>query len=170
MHRPSFLLPVLTALAATLATAQSKPDPNPKLGLQPNGSYALSSIETINQVNGNLMLNIPLGFLGPDPVGATHGLVLAYNSKILEPKSIKNDGVWYWGLQVADQDRGGWRYQMGYDLESSFRDNVDLTSTQSTDCPTDQSVLPLYQYTTKLASSLFSVGWGERGGGEADRS
>ncbi len=37
----------------------------PQRGYQPGASYALSDIETINTINGNLMLNLPLGKLAP---------------------------------------------------------------------------------------------------------
>ena len=116
-------------LAAGLLSGQTLSNPNPKLGFQPSGVYSLSQIESINNVNGNLILNIPLGALGPDRVGATHGIGLAYNSAIWEPQafSTATDGEGVPGLiqgissVTQDPIPGGWNYHVGYQLENDLR-------------------------------------------------
>src|SRR5262245_2668791 len=45
-------------------------------GTYPQGSYALSNIESINPVNGNLMFNIPLGALPAGRKGMSAGVGL----------------------------------------------------------------------------------------------
>src|SRR5204862_3140334 len=71
--------------------------------------------------SGNLMLHIPLGSLGPDRVGASHGIALIYNSKIWESATVSVNQTPARGIQAANPLAGGWHYEAGYDLEVSLR-------------------------------------------------
>jgi len=51
-------------------------------GFSPIGSYALSDIETINLVTGNLMFHLPIASLPPGRGGLSASLSLVYNSKL----------------------------------------------------------------------------------------
>src|SRR4051812_24120865 len=104
-------------LAASLR-GQTKSDPNPKLGFQPAAVYSLNDIESINHTNGNLTLNIPLGALGPDRVGSSHGIGLIYNTKIWEPHVVDTPQAGA-AQGVKPLNDAAWRYQMEYDLELS---------------------------------------------------
>jgi hypothetical protein len=53
-------------------------------GTYPAGSYAISNIESINPVNGNLMFNLPLGSLPAGRKGMGAGVALHYNSKLFD--------------------------------------------------------------------------------------
>src|SRR5215212_9505816 len=53
-------------------------------GTYAQGSYALSDIENINPVNGNLMFNLPLGALPGGRKGMGAGVGLHYNSKLYD--------------------------------------------------------------------------------------
>src|SRR6266540_3592674 len=128
-------------LAATVM-AQTQSDPNPRRGLQPAGNYRLGEIETINQTNGNLMLNVPLGSLGPDRVGNNHGIYLMYNSKLYEPSNFSDSSLtseFLSGIKLEGSSYGGWNYGIGYQLELSARD-LDLTNV----CNTRPDNLPYY--------------------------
>ena len=132
MKRRLITIALAAGMAATL-NGQTKSDPNPKLGLQASGVYALSDIETISQTNGNLTVNIPLGSLGPNRVGGTPTVVLGYNSKIWEPTAgtaqVAGQDYLVSQVQPANQLDGGWRYQVAYDLEETFRpQDIDCTN------------------------------------------
>jgi len=147
---------IAAALAAPSLRAQSKADPNPKLGMQPVGAYALSNIETINQTSGNMMFNIPIGSLGPDRVGNSFGVSLGYNSKFWEPwinqQTVTIQGVpttvWVSELNVESHSSAGWKYTAGYDLEITQRQGVDLSvfNGNCQNIPTD----PSYYYLTMV--------------------
>src|SRR5260370_8310853 len=65
--------------------AQATPETMPQRGLVPTGSYAISDLETINVVNGNVSYRIPLTSLPPGRAGWSLGLDLTYNSQIHDP-------------------------------------------------------------------------------------
>jgi hypothetical protein len=55
----------------------------PDRGVMPNGSYAISDIENINVLNGNVNIRIPLASLPPIAGGKLSWTITAqYNSKI----------------------------------------------------------------------------------------
>src|SRR5260221_8920837 len=121
----SYIALVLVGLGTL--RGQTKSDPNPRVGLQAAGVYSLSDIETINQTNGNLTLSIPLGSLGPDRVGNTHGIGLIYNSKIWEPGVEQQNGSPVSTVKPVSPTSVGWKYQIGYELELSTRD-IDINA------------------------------------------
>lgn len=87
-------------------------------GTYPQGSYALSDIETINPVNGNLMFNLPLGALPAGRKGMGAGVGLHYNSKLYDSyigtacgwDSGTNEYVCAEVEQLYASPEGGWRY------------------------------------------------------------
>lgn len=116
-----FLLSGLTAwllLSAITCLAQQR-------GTYPQGSYALSNIETINPVNGNLMFNFPLGSLPAGRKGMGAGVGLHYNSKLYD--SYTGTACYYdestfqyvctQAQQLMASPDGGWRYGFQYKLQ-----------------------------------------------------
>ena len=104
----------------------------PQRGYQPSASYALSDIETINTVNGNLMLSLPLGKLPPGRGGLTGQLNLHYDSKLYDSKTHYYEDFEHLELgaphqvirnMLVDSDEGGWHYGTGYSLQLIDRVN-----------------------------------------------
>jgi RHS repeat-associated protein len=99
----------------------------PSRGFQPVGSYALSEMEKLNTVSGNLMFNVPIAALPPGRGGSKGAEVgLFYNSKlfdantIIRPHPIPGGGL----IELSElikSDEGGWRYGLEYKLELDNR-------------------------------------------------
>lgn len=82
-HRVLFLMLVVPiVLAGATSLVQAQQDQTPARGFSPNGSYALTDLETINTANGDMMLRIPLASLPPARGGLAARLFLIYNSKL----------------------------------------------------------------------------------------
>jgi hypothetical protein len=98
-------------------------------GFQPGNSYALSNIESINTVNGNVGLRFPLASLPVGRGGFTASINLLYNSKLYdseiayfrdenEPCEMQGEdpGVlvcpYYQKRLLKPSEDGGWRYGM----------------------------------------------------------
>jgi len=96
--------------------------------MKPAGSYAISDIETINMVNGNLALNIPLAALPPGRGGLSASLNLFYNSKIWDIRSVmsrasRSDGTpERRRYNLIPSPDGSWKYGFGYELRVVDRD------------------------------------------------
>lgn len=111
----------LLFLTGIQAEAQTS-DPTPQRGFQPAGSYALSEIETINTVNGDLLLSIPIAALPPGRAGLTPALNLLYNSKLYDVSWDYSQAGPTGPLLTSNlvrSENGGWKYGYGYrfDLE-----------------------------------------------------
>jgi len=121
------LLSGLTAwllLSALTCMAQQR-------GTYPQGSYALSNIESINPVNGNLMFNIPLGALPAGRKGMSAGVGLYYNSKLYD--SYRGEACYYdeFNNYICSQvdklfasPEGGWRLGFQYKLQLNWNPNL----------------------------------------------
>lgn len=86
-------------------------------GFQPAGSYALSDLETINTVNGNMILNFPLGKLAPGRGGLSAGINVVYNSKLYDTRLeyVPDDSNQITAQNfLKTSDSGGWRYGFTY--------------------------------------------------------
>ena len=98
-------------------------------GLTPAASFALSEIETINLVNGNLLLRMPVVSLPPGRGGSSFTLHLLYNSQIYDvQKAIETPHpdmdataqyLVYRSLIASSE--GGWRWGYQYGLEYEFK-------------------------------------------------
>ena len=117
---------VAVCCAVNAAYGQTSPDDtvSPLRGFQPTASYSLGGIETVNTVNGNLMLNVPLAVLPPGRGGHPgFQLRLRYNSKIwdgqpdLVPDPVSpNRTVRVVWLIPSEEGQGGWDYNLrGYE-------------------------------------------------------
>jgi len=116
----TILLSGLTAwllLSALTCMAQQR-------GTYPQGSYALSNIESINPVNGNLMFNIPLGALPAGRKGMSAVVGLYYNSKLYDSYLGEacyfdeyNQYVCTPADKLMDSPEGGWRLGFQYKLQ-----------------------------------------------------
>lgn len=99
------------------APARTISDPAPARGFLPAGAYTITEIESINNTNGDVILNVPLGSPPPGRGGHTHGVSLIYNSKIY-------DIGWDYSSQYLGQnvltatptnsETGGWQYSWNY--------------------------------------------------------
>jgi RHS repeat-associated protein len=105
---------VTTLRFACFGQEASRPD----RGLMPNGSYSVSDIESINVLNGNVNLRIPLASLPPIAGGKLSWTVTAqYNSKVWNvTRYQQNDDPLSWApyaINVPGVD-GGWSIGKGY--------------------------------------------------------
>jgi RHS repeat-associated protein len=100
-------------------------------GTYPQGSYALSSIESINPVNGNLMFNIPLGALPTGRKGMSTGVGLYYNSKLYD--SYLGEACYFDETNqykctpteiLKASPEGGWRLGFQYKLQVYWNPNL----------------------------------------------
>jgi len=106
---------------------------SPSRGMKPAGSYALGDIETINMVNGNLALGVPLASLPLGRGGLSASMNLFYNSKLWDIRSVtavaaRSDGTpesRRYNL-IASSD-GSWKYGFHYELRVVDRDYPILT-------------------------------------------
>ena len=98
-------------------------------GRPPGGSFALSEIESINLINGNLVLRMPLVSLPPGRGGSSFTLHLLYNSQIYDvekavaiphpdPDSTAQHLVY---RSLIASSEGGWRWGYQYGLEYEFK-------------------------------------------------
>jgi hypothetical protein len=72
-------------LAAGAARAQTEPmRTSPERGFHPNGTYAVSEMESINVTNGNLVYRIPIASLPAGRAGMAAGVSLVYNSALYD--------------------------------------------------------------------------------------
>lgn len=110
-------------LAGTASLAQAQQDQKPARGFSPNGSYALTDLETINTSNGNMMLRIPLASLPPSRGGLAAKLFLIYNSKLwdsraqIHPEMTFPYAPGYTKNVIEPSPEGGWRYGYRYQLQ-----------------------------------------------------
>ncbi len=119
-------------------------------GWRPGGGFLVSEIETINPVNGNVLLRIPLASLPPGRGGSAFTLDLLYNSQIWDVDSQLVDAGQYpdtgtvYELRhtLRNSAQGGWRYGFQYGLE--FEERMGVPSPDG-DC---RSVFD--KYTTKM--------------------
>ena len=82
--RPVSLCLLLFIVLSLASAARAQDKEEPKRGLYPGGSYAVSDIETINTTRGNLLLSVPVGTLPPGRGGMAARLTLRYDSKLFD--------------------------------------------------------------------------------------
>lgn len=119
-------LTVLLLLSPLTCLAQEQ-----QRGTYPQGSYALSNIESINPVNGNLMFNFPIGSLPAGRKGMAAGVALHYNSKLYDSyigtacyNDVNNQYVCTQVEQLMPSPEGGWRYGFQYKLQVYWNPNL----------------------------------------------
>ena len=98
-------------------------------GLTPAAAFALSEIETVNLVNGNLLLRLPVVSLPPGRGGSSFTLHLLYNSQIYDvqkaietphPDMDATAQYLVYRTLIASSE-GGWRWGFQYGLEYEFK-------------------------------------------------
>ncbi|HEX5731195.1 MAG TPA: RHS repeat-associated core domain-containing protein [Blastocatellia bacterium] len=113
-----YLIAAIILGLQALAVAQNAARPD--RGVRPNGSYAVSDIESVNLVNGNLNLSIPLASLPPVAGGKiSFSINATYNSKItdvyrseIELKTIPPTR--YVKDTIQPSSEGGWKIGGAY--------------------------------------------------------
>jgi len=116
----------LVLLCCSIAYGQNQNN-TPQRGFHPAGSYALTDLEDINTVNGNMMFRVPLTGLphgrGNSP-GASLGLI--YNSKLYDTQAdseMEPGGSDLLPISILRaSDEGGWRYGFHYQLKLEHKD------------------------------------------------
>src|SRR6185295_4593419 len=91
-------------------------------GFQPNGSYALSDIESVSLSGGNLNYSLPLASLPPSRGGRLKPIVyLLYNSKLFDTQvrmclgpSCSYPAQRYIQTDLVHSPFGGWTYGTNY--------------------------------------------------------
>lgn len=81
-HRPLILFVAAAGLVLAAAPLAAQPHPSHERGFDPAKVYQFGDLDSVNLLNGNLAVSIPIG---PDyPVGGTlsYRLTLVYNSKV----------------------------------------------------------------------------------------
>lgn len=114
-------------LSSTL-TALAQDGQSQKRGFTPGGSFALSDIETINTVNGNMILNFPLGRLPAGRGGASASITAFYNSKLYDTfaATLNDDSGQLTAQNLLEaSESGGWRY--GFDYQVRIINRNDTT-------------------------------------------
>src|SRR5262245_34283001 len=107
-------LGIAVLLAAfTTGVVHAQPGPQviiPQRGVTPTGSYAISDIETIDSMSGNLTLKIPITSFPAGRGGTTASVALTYNSSIYTwfGGQLANSGA------ISPGDSGGWGYSFDY--------------------------------------------------------
>src|SRR5262245_57100463 len=108
------LCPIISLLCSGYVMCQAQEN-IPKRGFHPTGSYALTDLEKINTVNGNMMFHVPMASL-PNGRGNSPGakVGLFYNSKLYDSQTIFKPfpiiGGLYPTSELKKSEEGGWRY------------------------------------------------------------
>jgi RHS repeat-associated protein len=122
-QRTTTTLPLgFCALLATLPLAAQQvltnpPDLAPAGGLYSTGAYALTNIESVNSINGNVNLRFPLAHLPPGPGGFSASVDLIYNSAIYDAPAVPYDSNFDLAMNYQPSTHGGgWSYGYKYTL------------------------------------------------------
>jgi RHS repeat-associated protein len=113
---------VLLGASLGRLNAQVLPETMPQRGLVAGEQYAISDLETINTVNGNVFYRIPLASLPPGRAGFSSGVNLTYNSEVYDIRPVSGGSVIYEAL--ATSQWGGWQYGYMYRLNLDQRPNL----------------------------------------------
>jgi RHS repeat-associated protein len=117
----------------------------PNRGFQPAGSYALTDLEDINTVNGNLIFRIPMASL-PHGRGGSPGSKagLFYNGKLYDTQTAFRAGPPLIGgvfatSELKKSEEGGWRYGFEYKLNREVRTDSYPDGVGNPVCPDSQA-------------------------------
>jgi hypothetical protein len=123
---------------AALAPAQTSAlETRPQRGFLPNAVYDVSELDSVNTVNGNLSLRIPLASLPRGPAGHGFDVELLYHSQIYDIQVGQRQspgGNEVLTHELTNGRTGGWNYNfanIGLDLE------IRQTLTGGWNCLTD---------------------------------
>jgi hypothetical protein len=120
----------MAAMAAMPAMGEQENVYRPARGFQPAGSYAVSQLESVNNVTGGITLRIPLAKVAGRN-GSGLSLDLVYNSALynLQTQQASEDLVMDYVTSMGDislnmlnvSNGGGWRYSHRYSLDIDSR-------------------------------------------------
>src|SRR5205814_4762390 len=88
----------------------------PQRGVTPAGFYAVSDIETIDTVSGNLSLRVPITSFPAGRAGASATVSLTYNSSIYawnDQQLVNSDFI-------SPGGSGGWHYSFDYNFVKDY--------------------------------------------------
>lgn len=122
---------LVLALLSQCTVAEESVETSPERGFFPGRTYAISEIENIDVIAGNVNLNIPITSLPPGRAGMSAGVSLLYNSQIYDIRLDYSKTKEYMGdplnpvpaltqnLEISP--RGGWHYGYNSGLELEVR-------------------------------------------------
>lgn len=133
--------------AATAQQTAARPD----RGTGPVGSFAVSDIDTVNLMNGDLNVTIPLASLPPIAGGKLgFGFTAVYNSKlwnVVRRQVLTREAPIYNYVEDVVQmaDNGGWRIPTGFGLfHRDSHDDFDWVTPGPNDGDADYDIFRLY--------------------------
>ena len=104
-------------------TTLAQPHPSFERGFDPAKMYQFDNVDTINLLNGNAIINIPIGPSYPVSERLSYRLTLVYNSKVWDHRQI---GSCDQPIPVRQSNAGmGWRLSLGTLLSPTDAANVD---------------------------------------------
>lgn len=105
----------LTLSALVLASlANGQPYPSFERGFAPEKMYQFSNVDTVNLLNGNLIITIPIGPAYPVSERFSYRLSLVFNSKVWDYQQIYAQGGCVEPRPVWHSNAGmGWRLTLG---------------------------------------------------------
>jgi hypothetical protein len=126
---PSVLAAILAFLPGILAGQQH---PSLERGFDPEKVYQFGDVDSVNLLNRNLLLQIPIGGSYPLSQGFSYGLTLTYNSKAWDFTEV-TDGQGQLRMRAVPERFGnaglGWNLSLGLlvDRNDSRNDNDNFT-------------------------------------------
>ena len=108
----------------------------PERGIYPTGSYTVSDVETINNVNGNLFLSIPIVQMPPGRSAYAGPVRLNYNAALIDVQLQTSSNQQGFRKALSLSEEGGWSYGFDYGLRVVFRQSLSGT----TNCSVEEDV------------------------------
>lgn len=99
--RGILLLFCLAVLGAPAARSQEEVETNPERGFSPGRTYAISEIENVDVIGGNLNVQISLASLPPGRAGMTAGVNLIYNSQLYDLRLDYSKNIYQGGIRIT---------------------------------------------------------------------
>ncbi|MFN0101990.1 MAG: hypothetical protein ACKV2U_07865 [Bryobacteraceae bacterium] len=96
-------------------------------GIFPTGSYTVSDIETINNVNGNLFVSIPIVQMPPGRSAYAGPVRLNYNSALLDVQLQTSSNQQGFRKLLELSEEGGWSYGFDYGLRVVTRETLNAS-------------------------------------------
>lgn len=108
------ILLAVTCLAL-LPGAASAQHPSVQRGFQPSKLYQVGEVDSVNLLNGNVQVTLPIGGSYPVSSALSYGVTLAYNSKIWDFQQRLVNNEWFGEAipNVLSNTGTGWQVSLG---------------------------------------------------------
>ncbi|HYC59155.1 MAG TPA: hypothetical protein VEK79_06265 [Thermoanaerobaculia bacterium] len=106
---------VIAVLLLLAPFVMAQRPPATELGFKPERTYDFGGVDNVNVLNGNVIVNIPLGLTYPVAGDLSYGLSLVYNSKVWDYATVfENTQEYLYAKPGLRSNAGpGWRVSMG---------------------------------------------------------